>query len=167
LNTLKTCLAALLITMEIHAHPALAKGLTIAMALTLMSGFVFYRHRGASPSPNAMMAAAPVDSPETKAAQQQVHLDSFYFDQSMPSSKSGMIVPPDLPAFQQQRIQVDSSSKPAALPSSRSAIVLPPEDERRRLLYSSKSGTVFEPHSAWAIVNDSVLKDAKAQDTLK
>ncbi len=145
----------------------LLKVATIAMALTLMSGFVIFRHRSGSASLDTMMAAPPPDSPETKAATKQVRIDSFYLDESLPSSKSSMVIPPDHPAFQQPHVWIDSSSTAPALPSSKSGIVFPPEDERRPMLYSSKSGTVFEPHSAGAIINDSALKDAKAQDTLK
>ena len=128
-------------------HP-FVKAATVILAITLMSGFVFYRQQNGSAANTASPAALSVDSPETKAAQQQVHIDSLYFDQSLPSSKSGMIVPPDHPAFQQQRLDTPRSSA----------------TERRAVLPTSKSGPVFEPAS---MVNDSALKDAKAQDTLK
>ena len=115
-------------------HHPFVKAATVALAITLMSGFVFYRQRNSgAPNPDPL-AAFPVDSPETKAAQQQIRLDSVHVDQSLPSSKSGIVFP-------------------AAA-----------DQDRRAVLPTSKSGPVFEPAS---MVNDSALKDAKAQDTLK
>lgn len=119
--------------MSTPAHPLL-KAATIAIALTLLSGFVLFRHRSGSASMDPLMAAYPVDSPETKAAAKEIRIDSFHMDEPLPSSKSG--------------------------------IVFPPEEQQRRMLSSSKSGAVFETPPS-ALVNDSALKDAKAQDTLK
>ncbi len=147
--------------------PTLLKAATIVVALTLMSGFVLFRHRGGSTSVEPLMAAFSLDSPETKTTAKEIRIDSSYRDESLPSSKSGMIIPPDHPALQQQTIWADSDSLAASHPSSGSGIVLPTEAERRRVLSSSKLGIVFEPHAAGAIVKDSALKDAKAQDTLK
>ena len=147
------------------SHPVVKAG-TIVLAITLMSGFVLYRHHYRSGSALPQSTASPVDSPETKAVRTPVHIDSFYMDPSMPSSKSGMVIPPEHPAFDQQQVSLDSSSTAPAPPSSEPRIILTPEDPQRRMLYSSKSGTVFEiPPSA--LVNDSALKDARTPDTLR
>ena len=97
-------------------HP-FVKAATIALAITLMSGFVFYRQHNSSIPPAAAPAALPVDSPETKAATPQIRIDSFHVDQSLPSSKSGIVFP--------------AAEGP----------------ERRAVLPTSKSGPVFEPPS--------------------
>jgi len=153
-------------TMSSSSHPLL-KVATLAVALTLLFGFVLFRHQGGSTSLEPLMAALSLDSPETKAATKRIRIDSFYLDESLPSSKSSMVIPPDHPAFQQPQVWIDSASTAPALPSSGSGTVFPPEEQQRRMLSSSKSGPVFEPRSAAAIINDSALKDAKTQDTLK